>query len=83
MSASKQDIRRWLKEAKGKKNCTHLIVALDTFDYENYPVFVFKRDNISECVETIQGEDMQSVNEVYNMSMNIEEQLSAAHVWNT
>lgn len=82
MSASKQDIKGWLKEAKGKNNCTHLIVALDTFDYDNYPVFIYTHDNVVECVEIIQAESMQSVDEVYNLSMSIEEQLSVPHAWN-
>jgi hypothetical protein len=82
MTAFKQDIERWLKEGKDK-GATHVIIALDTFDHDNYPVFVFAHEDIKKCVKTIKSESMQSVNEVYNLSMDINAQLSAPHVWNT
>jgi hypothetical protein len=81
MSATKQDIKDWLIQGKAE-GATHVIVALDTFDYENYPVYVFAHENIAECVGIIKAESMQIVDEVYNLSMDIEEQLSAHHVWN-
>lgn len=81
MSATKQDIRDWLIQARAK-GATHLIVALDTFDYDNYPVYVFSHEDIEECVEIIKSKSMQSVDEVYNLSLDIEAQLCARHVWN-
>lgn len=81
MSATKQDIRDWLIQAKAM-GATHLIVALDTFDYDNYPVYVKPGQIAADEVKKIQSEDMQRVDEVYNLSMNIEAQLSARHVWN-
>ena len=44
MATTKQVIRRWLKEAKAK-GATHMIVVCDTFDHEDYPVFVMPGDN--------------------------------------
>jgi hypothetical protein len=83
MSASKHDIRDWLKEAKRLNNCTHLVVVLDTYENTNFPVFIFTLDNVVECVKILQDESsMQSVDEVYNMSIDTEQQLSASHVWN-
>lgn len=83
MSATKQDIRDWLIQAKAM-GATHLIVALDTYDHANYPVYVMPGGKNAEFqAKRIQAGNMQRVDEVYNLSMDIEAQLSASHVWNT
>ena len=38
MPTTHDDIRSWLKEAKKLKS-THLVVACDTFDHDDYPMF--------------------------------------------
>jgi gamma-glutamylcyclotransferase (GGCT)/AIG2-like uncharacterized protein YtfP len=81
MSATKQDISRWLKEAQ-QKEATHLIVALDKFDYDNYPVYVSSEEKIEEQIQRIESQSMQGIDEVYNMSMDIDKQLSEGRVWN-
>jgi hypothetical protein len=81
MSASKQDIKRWLKEGK-EKGASHVIIALDTFDHDNYPVFVFPHENTRECVGILGSESMQSVDEIYDLSMSIEGQLDVIRAWN-
>lgn len=75
MSTTQSDIRGWF--VRGKKMCaTHLIVVCDTFDYEDYPVFVKKGENAREVYEKHNGPNMQRVMEVYNLSMDMEEQLA-------
>jgi len=44
MTATKEDIEFWLSVAVIKE-ATHLIVAVDTYDHENYPVYVSKNKN--------------------------------------
>ena len=75
MSATLQDIQGWLDEAK-KDNATHLIIAVDTYDHENYPVYVTSDENIQKEIERIENASMQNIDEVYKMSMSIDEQLS-------
>ena len=39
MATTKEDLRQWYKEASRLK-ATHMIVVYDTFDHEDYPVYV-------------------------------------------
>jgi hypothetical protein len=77
---TKQDIRRWL-ETGLRSNCSHVIVVCDTFAWEDYPVYVSKKDNCEEICK-IHQKNMQQVMEVYNLSMDINEQLNQKRVWN-
>lgn len=80
MSATLQDIQRWLVEAK-ENGATHLIVALDTFNYNNYPVYVSSDEDVRNEIKRIES-CKQRIDEVYNMSMDIDEQLSQGRVYN-
>lgn len=75
------DIRKFLN--RGIKNkATHVIVVCDTFGYEDYPVFVSSNENVREVHERYNNKEMQRVVEVYNLSMNIEEQLKEKRCFN-
>lgn len=73
MSATRQEIKEWLEEAK-RKGSTHLIVACDTFDYDNYPIYISPQQDGVKEFEAIFDEST-TVDEVYNLSMDIEAQL--------
>ena len=75
MTATKPDIERWLQTAK-ENEATHLIVAVDTYDHDNYPVYVTADEDIKKEVERVESGSMQGIDEVYNMSMDIDEQLN-------
>jgi hypothetical protein len=68
-----EDIKRWLNEAKSKH--THVIVVCDTFDYEDYPVYVAETENVHEIFDKCNKKSMQRVIEVYNLKLDIEAQL--------
>ena len=70
MTCSFDDITQWLTEAE-HKGATHLIVACDSFDHDNYPIFVMPGENVKERYDKVYGSNMQHVDEVYNMSMDI------------
>lgn len=74
MATTKEDIRSWLESGK-ERGATHVIVVCDTFDWEDYPVYVMKDEKIQERYDHFNGKDMQKVMEVYNLSMPIEPQL--------
>ncbi|MFJ7982297.1 hypothetical protein ACIQ1D_18725 [Lysinibacillus xylanilyticus] len=80
MTASFNDIGRWLEEGK-MKGATHVIVARDTWDNENYPVYVLPSDDVKEVVDGY-AKKQDRVEEVYNLSMDIEEQLSSTRAMN-
>jgi hypothetical protein len=81
MTATREDINGWLKRVK-ELNSTHLIIALDTYDFDNYPVYVTSDKNVQEEYNKIIESSMQRVDEVYNMSLSIEDQLKERRAMN-
>jgi hypothetical protein len=67
-------IREWLKAGQAQK-ATHMIVVCDTFDYDDYPIYVMPGEDVREREKEFKGVNMQKVMEVYNLSMDIEQQL--------
>lgn len=80
MAATKQNIREWLRRGK-ESGATHVIVVCDTWDYEDYPVYINPGESVSEKLSYYQHADMQRVMEVYNLSMDIESQLAEGCAW--
>lgn len=75
MAATKQDIRQWLKEAP--KKATHMAVVCDTYDWDDYPVYVEKgEDPRAKLISYEKGENMQTLMEVYNLSMDLDKQMA-------
>ena len=74
MGTSQEDIRGWLERAK-EKRATHLIVVCDTFDHDDYPVFVMPGEDVHARVAHYSGNNMQTVMEVYAMHLDLEAQL--------
>ena len=78
---SKEEIRGYLKRGM-EQGATHVLVVCDTFDYDDYPVFVLPNENINDKLEEYHHKNMQKVMEVYNLKLSFEEQLSQARAWN-
>lgn len=76
MTATRNDIIRWFETAK-EQGATHLIVMCDTFDHDNYPVYVMANQDIAKEVKKRSNNDnMQRVEEVYNINKDMDKQLS-------
>ena len=75
MAATKDDIRRWLGEAR-EKGATHMIVAVDTFDYDDYPIFVEPGQDVRKRMDEVGAEPMQRVMEVYSMAGDLDAQVA-------
>ena len=79
---TKEDIRQWLKEAK-KKKAHHMLVICDSFDYEDYPVFVVGDEDVNRVIkEKCRNDNMQRLMEVYDLSMDLEKQLNEGRSFN-
>ena len=78
---SKDTIRQWLQQGIDE-NQTHVIVVCDTFDYEDYPVYVDETEDVREVEKKYNGQNMQRIMEVYNLKMNIEDQLNQYRAFN-
>ena len=74
MTATLLDIKGYVARAQ-KEGAAYLIVACDTYDYENYPVFVKTDDEFWAEYRRIAGGSMQKVDEVYDLSLDILKQI--------
>jgi hypothetical protein len=53
-----------------------MLVVCDTFDYDDYPVYVKPGEDPRQKAETYQrGENMQRLMECYSLSMSKEDQM--------
>lgn len=80
-AATRSEVEEWVQEAQ-RRGATHLIVMVDTFDWEDYPVYIMGDQNINEELSKRSGKNMQRVVEVYNMQMNIKKQLAESRSYN-
>ena len=82
MAATREDIRAWFLKGK-EQGATHMLVACDTYDWTDYPVFVKPQKNVIKQVAVYQRKSMQEVMEVYDLALDMDEQLRSGRVWNT
>lgn len=80
MGTTREEIRQWLERGK-TDGATHMIVVCDTFDHEDYPVFVKPDEDVRKVHEQYSG-NMQRVMEVYSYTRDLEEQLAQARAHN-
>ena len=81
MTATKQDISRWF-DTGATNGQSHMIVVYDSFDHENYPVYTITDAQARAKFDEFDGKTMQWVDEVYDLSMDRNEQLNARRVMN-
>ncbi len=67
------ELMAWFQEGVEKK-ATHMIVVVDTFDYEDYPAYVMEGEDVREREKQFQG-NMQRVMEVYDLRKDMESQM--------
>jgi hypothetical protein len=75
---SKADIARWFRDGVDI-GATHMIVVCDTFDYEDYPVYVSPEQKVRKVVAAHQlsAGNMQKVMEVYDLRKDMKEQVGS------
>jgi len=81
MEASYEEIKAWLQNGK-KQGATHLIVVCDTFEWEDYPVYVKPDENVHLVEYQYSEKNMQRVMEVYNLSKDLNTQLKQHRSFN-
>lgn len=50
-----------------RKGAKYVIVVLDTFDYDDYPVFIFEGEDLEERKKEYDGVNMQRILEVVEL----------------
>lgn len=81
MSASNFNEIKTMVERGIGKDYSHVIIVCDTFDHEDYPVYVKDDENIYSIIDEY-NKNMQKVMEVYNYNMDIEKQLNEDRTYN-
>lgn len=64
MAATRQDISRWFDEGVAKK-ATHMVVACDTYDWDDYPVYVHAGTDPKSVFNASNGQNMTKAMECY------------------
>lgn len=79
MAASKVELTQWFQRGidQGAK---YMIVVCDTFDWDDYPVFVSPDEDVTDAKKRYDGVNMQRIMEVYDLTANREEQMSQHRV---
>lgn len=80
MTTSVKTIRLWLERAKNNGS-TFLIVACDMFEREDYPIYCSSKNEALLKITELRAEDLSGIHEVYDLNLDIEEQLSKKRVW--
>ncbi len=64
--ATPANVGEWIESAK-TKFATHIIIVTDTFDYEDYPVFVSRHQDLRTVIGETNDKPMQRVTSVYEI----------------
>jgi hypothetical protein len=80
MTASKNDILHWIDEAK-ERGSAYLIIGLDPFDYDNFPIYCESGDECRYKIDDLLRTGNR-YDEVYNMSMDIDDQINEYRAMN-
>lgn len=67
MAASREDVDHWIRTAK-EMGAKHIISVCDTFDWDDYPVYVMPNENLEERKKDYSGVNMQRINEVITIN---------------
>lgn len=74
MGITVQDLKTWYDHGV-KAKATHMIVVCDTFDYEDFAVYIEKGQNFySKYNEYTNGKNMARIVEVYDLSLPFNKQ---------
>lgn len=82
MSTSREELAAWFDEGI-RQGATHMVVKCDTFDYEDYPVYVMPGQDPRVEADSSKQPGMTRVMEVYKLDPAMrEEQLRSWRVFN-
>jgi hypothetical protein len=80
MVTTKSIISGWFDHGV-EKQATHMIVVCDTFDYDDYPVYVMKEQNVYDVIDKYSDSPQQRVMEVYNLLLDKSSQMNEARAF--
>lgn len=81
MGTSASEIRQWF-ESGVEQGATHMIVVCDTYDWEDYPIYVMPGQNAQSAYDELHGKNMQKVMEVYKLTEPADPQIGMPRCFN-
>lgn len=72
---SKLELVAWFDRGV-EQQATHMIVVFDTFDHEDYPVYVSPDQDVRTVAAKYNGANMQRIMEVYDLRLNRDQQMA-------
>ena len=79
---TKSMISSWF-DREVELEATHMLIVCDTFEYEDFPVYVSSDEWVIERVDYYRNQRMHKVMEVYNLGQDKDSQLSEDRAFNT
>ncbi len=78
-------IKEWLEKGV-QKGATHCLIICDTWDmangYEDYPMYIMPGENVREIADRYSNpQGIERLVEVYNLALDLEEQLKEVRAW--
>lgn len=74
MSTTVEDLKTWYDHGV-KAKATHMIIVCDTFDWEDFPVYIEPNENFySKFDNYTNGKNMAKIMEVYDLSLPFNKQ---------
>lgn len=67
MAATRDDVNRWINTAKSK-GCKFIISVCDTFDWDDFPVYIKDLNELILRVDNYDGVDMKKINEIIRIN---------------
>lgn len=62
-----RQVEGWIQQGVAE-GATHVISVCDTFDYVDYPVYVYHNQDINEKKKQYDGTNMQRINEIIDLA---------------
>lgn len=81
MPASKSDIADWFRTGQ-EQGASHMLIVVDTFDFDDYPVYVAPGVDPAEVCDIYNAKEMRRVLEVYDLGMDMHVQLGQSRCYN-
>lgn len=73
-SPTVEEIRSWLSDGIALK-ATHMLIVCDRYDYEDFPVYVRKGEDVNAIVAQHDGPNMTKVHCTFDYNLSLEYQL--------
>ena len=77
---TKTQIETWFDDGVAR-GATHMMVVCDTFDFEDFPVYVSSTEDFHEKYQAERDKRMQKIMEVYDLRADKGSQMKEVRAW--